>query len=79
MKINWEKVPKTHEEIIVAEYIEGEISTLESLLGMYTKKKHFLTISFTPSLKGNYYTYEIKYHRHDEKYLTNVWKRNTKW
>jgi len=41
MKINWEKVPKTHEEIIVAEYIEGEISTLESLLGMYTKKTIF--------------------------------------
>ncbi len=74
MKINWEKVPKNHEEIIVAEYIEGEIRVLESLLGVYTKK-HFLTISFTPPpLKGNYYTYEIKYHGHDEKYLINVWK-----
>ncbi|OPX61045.1 MAG: hypothetical protein A4E25_00072 [Methanobacterium sp. PtaB.Bin024] len=74
MKINWEKIPKTQEEIIVTEYIEGKINILERLLDVYTKE-HLLTISFTPPpLKGNYYTYEIKFHRHGQKYLINVWK-----
>lgn len=74
MKINWEKIPKTQEEIIVADYIENKISILETLLDVYTKE-NLLTVSFIPSpLKGNYYTYEIKYHKYDRKYLINVWK-----
>lgn len=69
----WDKMPRTRGEIIVAEYIEDKINILKELIDLYVKE-NFLAISFTPPpLKGNYYTYEIKYHRHDEKYLINVW------
>ena len=74
MKINWDKIPKTEEEIIVAEYIKDNINMLENLLDVYIQEK-LLNISFTPlSLKGNFYTYEIKYHQHDKSYLLNVWQ-----
>ena len=74
MKINWDKYPRKQEEIIVAAYIESKIGAVENLLNLFIKE-NLLTISWTPTpLNGNYYTYEIKYHRHREKYLINVWK-----
>ena len=74
MKINWDKKARKQEEIIVAAYIEDKISILENLLDLYIQE-NLLTISWTPNpLNGNYYTYELKYHRHREKYLINVWK-----
>lgn len=74
MNVNWDKTPQTQEEINVAEFIEAKISIFERLLDVY-KQENLLTISFTPPpLKSNYYTYEIKYHRHDEMYLIIVWK-----
>lgn len=74
MEINWDKIPKTQEEMIIAEYIEDKIAIIELLLGVYTKE-NLLTISFTPPpLKRNFYTYEIKYHKHGKTYLINVWK-----
>lgn len=75
MKINWDKIPKTPEEIVVAEYIKDRTRIIERLIEVYTQE-NFLSISFTPtSFKGNFYTYELKYHQHDRRYLINVWKR----
>lgn len=74
MMINWDKIPKTQEEKLIAEYIEGKIKILETLFGVYTKENLF-GISFTPApLKRNFYTYEIKYHKHEQKHLINIWK-----
>lgn len=74
MKIKWDKYPQQQEEIIVAASIESKIGAVENLLNLFIKE-NLLTISWTLTpLNGNYYTYEIKYHRHREKYLINVWK-----
>ena len=74
MKINWDKKPQKQEEILVAAYVEDKISMLENLLDLYVQE-NLLTLSWTPNpLNRNYYTYELKYHRHREKYLINVWK-----
>ena len=74
MKINWDKEPQKQEEILVAAYIEDKISMLENLLNLYVQE-NLLTLSWTSNpLNRNYYTYELKYHRHREKYLINVWK-----
>ena len=74
MEIIWDKIPQNQEEATVAEYIECKINILERLLMVYTKE-NLLSLSFTPTpLKNKFYTYEIKYHRHEEKQLINVWK-----
>lgn len=74
MKVDWQKTAQTQEEITVASYIENKTHQLQELLNLY-KEENFLTLSFTPPpLKSNYYTYEIRYHHHDKKYLINVWK-----
>jgi hypothetical protein len=73
MEINWDKIPKTKEEINIAEFVEGKIKIIETLFEVY--KKNMLGISFTPApLKNNFYTYEIKYHKHEKKHIINVWK-----
>lgn len=74
MNINWDKIPQTEEEINVARYIENRIIILERLLDVYTQEKLFTLSCTPPPLKGKFYTYEIKYHQHDEIYLINVWK-----
>lgn len=74
MEIKWDKIPKNQEEISLAKYIEDKIAIIETLLGLYIKEELF-SISFTPSpINRNFYTYEIKYHKHEKKYLINVWK-----
>lgn len=73
MDIKWDKIPNSDEETVVAEYIENKIIILENLFDLYKQEKLFI-ISFTPPpLNGNFYTFEIKYHQHDDRYLINVW------
>lgn len=74
MNIDWNKQPKTTEEIIISTYINDKISFLEKLFSLYNQEGVY-SISFTSNpLNGDFYTCEIKYHQHDKKYIINIWK-----
>lgn len=68
MIINWNKLLKTGEEIIVAEYIEDNMNMIEKLVNIY-KKEDLIMISHHLLLNGNFYTYEVKFLNQDEKYF----------
>lgn len=74
LKISWDRTPEKPEEIISTEYVEDKICIIKSLLSLYIKEG-LLAVSFTPPvLSGKFYTYEIKFHHNDEKYIIIVWK-----
>lgn len=74
LKIGWDRTPEKPEELIATNYVEDKINIIESLLNNYIKEG-LLTVSFTPpALCGKFYTYEIKFHQHDRKYIILVWK-----
>lgn len=73
MRIVWEKTPEREDEVKVAEFIEGKIKVIQDLLLIYIREG-LSALSFTPQpLGGSFYTCEIKYHRHDRRYIINVW------